>query len=660
MAWSSSHQAKAADSGPVTIVSSDFEDGTTQNWASRSGTEVVENSTTVAHGGTHSLSITERTSTWRGPVLDVLDVMEMGTQYTITVWVQLASDASSDSARLSVERQLSGTASYETVVNNTAVSAGTWTKLSGTYTLATEVDFLTVYIETANAYPSFYLDDFTMTYVPATPIESGIPNVKDVYDQFPMGAAISRASLLGERGKLLAKHFNSITAGNAMKWDATERTEDTFTYTDADAMVTFAKANNMQVRGHTLVWHNQTPAWVFQDASGATLTATEENKALVLSRLENHIRNVAGHFGDDIYAWDVVNEVIDEGQSDGNRRSSWYTLTGLDYIRTAFTVAREVAPNAELCINDYNTTVTSKRDFLYNLVSTLKAEGVPIDCVGHQMHGNIDWPSASDTEAAITKFAALGVKQQITEMDISVYTDNSSSYTSIPASALASQATRYKALFDVYVAHKADIDSVTLWGLEDGDSWLNTYPITRIDAPLLFDRNLQSKPAYWTLIGQTSPAASATSATASPSASSASPSASSVSPSASSASPSTSPVSPSASSASPSDPGTSACSVTYSVAGQWPSGFQGSVVLKNTGTATISGWKLSWAFADGQKISQLWNGSYTQSDATVTVTNASWNGTLAPGTSATFGFLGSWSSTNSIPTAFTVNGATCS
>ena len=657
--WSSSLPVGAATT-PVTLISDTFEDGTTESWAGRSSTEVVANSTTVAYAGTHSLGVTGRTSSWQGPTLNVLDTLELGVQYTITVWTQLASGEAASSARLSVERQLAGTASYDQVVGNTAVSAGTWTKLSGTYTLATDVDFLTVYVETSAGTSPFFIDDFTISYVPATPIQTGIPALKDAFS-FPIGAAVSRATLLGEHGQLLAKHFNSLTAGNSMKWDATERTENTFSYTDGDAMVTFAKANNIKVRGHTLVWHNQTPSWVFLDAAGATMTATAENKTLLLSRLENHIRNVAGHYANDIYAWDVVNEVIDENQSDGLRRSTWYNITGLDYIRTAFRVAREVAPNAKLYINDYNTTVAAKRDKLYNLVSQLKAEGIPVDGVGHQMHCNVDWPSAADTDAALTKFAALGVEQQVTEMDVSVYTDSSSTYPTISPDLLTKQAARYKALFDVFVAHKSQLTSVTLWGLADDDTWLKTYPITRLDLPLLFDEQLQAKPAYWSLIGQTSP----TGATASPS--SASPSSSSASPSrsvsSSSASPSSSSASPSRSvSSSPSSsssPGPLACMVTYAVSGQWQGGFQGTVTIKNLGTTAINGWTLTWSFANGQQITQLWNGTVTQSGATVTVANAAWNGTIASNATANVGFLANWTGSNTVPTTFAVNGHTC-
>jgi endo-1,4-beta-xylanase len=622
----------SADTTPVTVASYAFEDGTTQGWAAR-GDGTVAASTVVAHGGTGSLAVTGRTATWQGPVLDVLPTFDKGTQYTISAWVRLAADAAADSARISVERRSDGVASYDQVVGNSAVTAGGWVNLTGRYTLATDADYLGLYLETANTTGSFFVDDVVVSYLPAVPIQTDIPAVRDVVTEFPVGAAITAAETVGVHGQLLARHVNSVTPGNALKWDATEPTENTFTYAQADPLIAYAKANNLAIRGHTLVWHNQTPAWVFNDADGAPMTATAANKTLLLARLENHIRNVAAHYGDDIGVWDVANEVIDESQSDGMRRSPWYTITGLDYLRTAFTVAREVAPHAKLFVNDYNTNVPAKRDALYNLVSKLKGEGVPIDGVGHQMHINVDWPSVADTEAMLKKFIPLGVEQQITEMDVSIYTSESESFPAPPADRLLKQAYVYRDMFALFRRYADDITSVTLWGLADDNTWLDTFPVTRKDAPLLFDTSLQAKPAYWGVVDPTK----ITPATASPT------------PSA------TASPSPTASMS----PGVKGCTVAYRVTGSWNGGFQGDVKIANTGATAITGWSLGWSFAAGQQVAQIWNGALTQSAATVSVTNASWNGTIAPGGNATFGFLGSWTGTNPAPATFTLNGTAC-
>ncbi len=592
---------------PIVVSTSDFEDGTAQGWAGRAA-ETVAPSTAVAHGGTTSLAVTGRTATWQGPSLDILDIVDKGTAYTITAWVRTA--AGTDNARLSVERRSAGVAAYDQVVGNTAVNSGAWTQLTGRYTLATDVEFLRVYVETASGTGDLFLDDVVLSYVPALPIQQDIPSVREVVPEFPVGAAITGAEIIGAHGQLLTKHFGSVTPGNALKWDATEPSEGVFTYAQADPLIAFAEQHGLAIRGHTLVWHNQTPAWVFTGADGQPMTATAEDKALLLARLENHIRNVAAHYGTDIGVWDVVNEVIDEAQADGMRRSPWYTVTGLDFLRTAFRVAREVAPHATLIINDYNTNVPAKRDALYALVARLQAEGVPIDGVGHQMHINVSWPSIAETEAMLKKFQPLGVEQQITEMDVSIYTSNGESFPAPPAERLAQQATVYRDMFALFRRYAADITSVTLWGLADDNTWLDTFPVTRKDAPLLFDTRLQAKSAYWGIVGA--------------------------------------------------PPSTASCAVAYRVTGSWAGGFQGDVRITNTGTAAVDGWTLGWSWAGGQRVSQLWNGTVGQTGAAVTVTNASWNGRLAAGASASVGFLGSWSGSNPAPTAFTLNGATCS
>src|SRR6185503_15628756 len=242
----------------------------------------------------------------------------------------------------------------------------------------------------------------------------------------------------GVHGDLLKKHFNSLTSGNDMKWDATEPNPGAFTFTNADQQVAFAVANGMRVRGHTLLWHNQTPAWVFTDpATGTTMQPTAANHDLLLERLANHIRGVVPHFGDRVYAWDVANEVIDEGQPDCMRRSTWFNVTGTDFIDTAFRTAREVAPNAVLFINDFNSTIPNKRQCLFNLVGALRARGVPVDGVGHQMHDNLEFPSAQGMADTLDLFAGLGVTQHVTEMDVSIYSGSFNTsvaqYDEIPA-----------------------------------------------------------------------------------------------------------------------------------------------------------------------------------------------------------------------------------
>ena len=332
-------------------------------------------------------------------------------------------------------------------------------------------------------------------------IQRDIPSIHETLSQyFSVGAAIALPDITGVHSELLKKHFNSVTAENAMKWGSLEPAEGKIDCSIADALVGFAVANHFRVRGHTLVWHKQIPAWVFKDANGKDLLPTPENKTLLLRRLDRHIREVVSHFNEQVYAWDVVNEVIDPNQPDGFRRSPWFQITGTDYIDEAFRVAHEVAPSAKLFINDYDTTNPKKRAFLYKLVRDLQSRGVPINGIGHQMHSNIATPSAEALVETVNGFSALGLDNQITELDISVYTDAKSRYLDIADELLIRQGYRYRDLFQAFRELKGKISSVTFWGMADDHTWLKHFPITRRDLPLPFDEQLQAKYAYWGIV----------------------------------------------------------------------------------------------------------------------------------------------------------------
>jgi endo-1,4-beta-xylanase len=388
------------------------------------------------------------------------------------------------------------------MVPNTMVTAANWVQLTATYNMANSYDSLLLYVESATGTPSFYIDDFQLTYIPPVQIQTDIPSVyQTLASYFPVGAAVDASTIAGVHAQLLTKHFNDITPGNAMKWDATERTEGTFTFSTADSLVAFAKTNNMLVRGHNLVWDSQIPAWVFLDLNGNPMTPTAANKALLLQRMQNHINAVVTHFGSAVYVWDVVNEPIDASQPDGLRHSMWYQIIGPEYIDDAFRFAREAAPpDVKLFVNDYNTQDPARRTALYNLVTGMQSRGVPIDGVGHEMHSNIQYPSAQSIVDAVNLFSSLGLDNQITELDISVYTNNTSKYTTVPDSIIARQGYRYRDYLQGFRQLKGKLSSVTFWGLADDNTWLDTFPITRLDLPLLFDTQLQAKPAYWGIV----------------------------------------------------------------------------------------------------------------------------------------------------------------
>ncbi|HEX8630984.1 MAG TPA: endo-1,4-beta-xylanase, partial [Catenuloplanes sp.] len=482
-------------------LSSTFEDGTVQGWAGRAGREQLNVTGEQAHGGARSLLTTGRTQSWMGPSRNVLTVLSKGSKYTISIRVRLVAGESAAALKLSMERRTAGVPSYDRVTGETTVTADGWTELRGSYTLSHDVDFLTLYVESAGSLASFYSDDLTVSYVTPLPIQTDIPSLKQVLaPDFAIGAAIARRETIGLHADLVRRHFSSVTPGNALKWDSTEPTEGQFRFAEADAQVDFGVRNGLLVRGHTLVWHSQVPAWVFQDAAGNDLTPTPADKALLLGRLERHIRAVMGRYAGKISSWDVVNEVVDEYAADGLRDSPWYRITGLDFIRTAFRVAHEVDPAAKLYINDYNTEFARKRDALVKLVRQLQAEGVPLDGVGHQLHINIERPSGAEIERTIQAFARLGLDNQVTELDISVYDNFSDSYATVPPEVLALQGYRYAEVFDALRRQAAHISSVTTWGVGDDGTWLSVFPITRLNPPLLFDDQLQAKPAYWGVV----------------------------------------------------------------------------------------------------------------------------------------------------------------
>nr|BFE61924.1 hypothetical protein GCM10020063_064500 [Dactylosporangium thailandense] len=408
--------------------------------------------------------------------------------------------------------------------------------------------------------------------------------------------------------------FGQTTPGNAMKWDSTEPTQNSFSFTKGDAVITFAQAHNMKVRGHTLLWHNQLPGWVSQ------LPAAQ-----VQAAMENHITQVAAHYKGKVFAWDVVNEPFND---DGTFRSTspFYTAMGSDYIADAFRTARAADPDAKLYINDYNTDGQgAKADAMYNLVKTLKAQGVPIDGVGFQAHLAIQYGFPTNMQANLQRFADLGVDVAITELDVRMV---------LPRDATkdATQATYYNNVVKACVAVTRCV-GITIWDYTDKYSWVPS-TFSGQGAALPWDENLAKKPTAYNAIVT---GLGGTVSSASPSVTSASPSASpSVSPSKS--------VSPSASpsaSASTSPPPAGACTATYKIVGSWPGGFQGEVSV----AGTKPGWTVKWTFANGQTISQLWGGTVSQSGASVTVTPASWNATPP----ATFGFLASWNGTNAVP-----------
>ncbi len=330
-------------------------------------------------------------------------------------------------------------------------------------------------------------------------------------DKFLIGAALNESQFTEQnaaQAALVKQQFNTITPENVMKWEKIHPEPDRFDFGPADRYVEFGVKNGMVVIGHTLVWHSQTPRWVFEDGQGGPA-----NRATLLARLSNHIHTVVGRYQGRIKGWDVVNEALNE---DGTlRQSPWLKIIGEDYIAKAFEFAHAADPDAELYYNDYSLENEPKRNGAIRIVKKLQAAGVKVHGIGTQTHAKLDWPSPQLVDDTLTAFGQLGVKVMVTELDIDVLPARSQDrsadvsrrdtadpalnpYTNgLPDSVQQALAKRYGEIFTVYAKHADQISRVTFWGVTDGDSWLNGWPIRgRTSHPLLFDRNGQPKPAF--------------------------------------------------------------------------------------------------------------------------------------------------------------------
>ncbi|MFN2282907.1 MAG: endo-1,4-beta-xylanase, partial [Anaerolineae bacterium] len=489
---------------PTALFIYDFEDNTTQDWYGRGATVTVV--TDTVHTGDYALQVTGRTDGWNGPALNVLTLLEVGATYQITGCIRLAEGLGPFRTNFALEYTVGGSSSYPWLGSDSNTTSDAWSCVTGSFKYTDAADALTLYAECSDATASFYIDDviIVMTEPPSTEPPPPIQDIPSVYefheDDFLVGAALEPTQLTSDRHvELFTKHFNSLTAENAMKPGSIQPEEGVFNWTGADALADFARANNVAIHGHTLVWHQQAAEWMFENAAGEPLTPTLENKQLVLDRLEDHIVAVVNRYEDVVNVWDVVNEVIDASQDDCLRRSRWYELTGSDYISTAFTIAHREAPTATLILNDYGETDPAKRQCMYDVVQDLQDQGVPVHGIGMQMHINIQNPPLSAIDQTIAMFAELG-QVHITELDMSIYTNDVDSYDEVPEEVLIKQGYRYKDIFEIFRSHAADIGSVTFWGLADDHTWLSSFPIDRINLPLLFDEELQAKWAYWGII----------------------------------------------------------------------------------------------------------------------------------------------------------------
>jgi endo-1,4-beta-xylanase len=283
---------------------------------------------------------------------------------------------------------------------------------------------------------------------------------------------------------------------------------DRYYFEPADRYVEFGEANDMFIVGHVLVWHSQTPTWVFEDEDGNAL-----DRDGLVARMQDHISTVVGRYSGRIHGWDVVNEALNE---DGTLRDSpWRRIIGDDYLQLAFQFAQEADPSAELYYNDYSIENAPKRSGTVALVKGLLDQGVKVSGIGIQAHVNLEWPSLAQYDSTIAAFSELGVDVHITELDMDVLPSVWGRQTAdvsmraemmeelnpypdgLPDAMQTVLADRYADLFRTFRKHSDAVARVTLWGVSDGDSWKNNWPIPgRTNYPLLFDREWQPKPAF--------------------------------------------------------------------------------------------------------------------------------------------------------------------
>ncbi len=368
-------------------------------------------------------------------------------------------------------------------------------------------------INTKPLIPILFFSVLVLVCVSCTKQETTLKDAFNGY--FLIGTSVSTNQIIGTDSMtrdIVIKEFNSVTAENAMKWERIHPMPGVYDFAGADSLVAFGQRNGMFIVGHTLVWHQQTPAWVFEDSLGNPVS-----RDTLLQRMKDHIYTVVGRYKGKVGGWDVVNEaLLENGQM---RNTKWQEIIGEDYIQKAFEYASEADPDAQLYYNDYNIEIRKKREGALKLIKHLLDKGVKIYGVGIQGHWHLDRPALATIDSSIIQFGETGLKVMFTEVDINVlprpenlsgaelsqhfemskemdpYTDG------LPDSVQSELASRYADIFRIFEKHRDLVDRVTFWGVCDGYTWLNDWPIPgRTNYPLLFDRNYQPKKAYYAII----------------------------------------------------------------------------------------------------------------------------------------------------------------
>lgn len=481
------------------VLTVDFEEDTSA-FVPRGENETVSRIETDASSGHYALLVENRDEAWNGPMTRIEEQVELTKEYLFSVQVKLAEETLEE-LQLSTQIGEGDNASYQ-VIDSKTVRSDDWVQLEGTYRYDSSGDnFISVYVESVtNPNVSFYIDDFQMTSTDVeqeVTVQTDLTPLKEVYlDHFLIGNAVSMAEMEGQRLDLLKHHHDLVTTENAMKPEYAYGPDRNFNFNDQDRLVERIKEEGFLLHGHVLVWHQQSPEWLHTE-EGELLSRDE-----ALQNMERHIEETVLHYGDDVIAWEVVNEAMNDNPIDPEmwrnmmRRSEWYEAIGDDYLELAYLKTREVLDengwhDVKLYYNDYNDDNQNKATAIYNMVKEINesyAEEHPgellIDGIGMQGHYNMG-TSVDNVRRSLEQFIELGVEIGVTELDITAGRANE-----LSEEEELDQALLYAELFELYREHSEHISRVTFWGLNDATSWRSE------NSPLLFDRDLNAKLAY--------------------------------------------------------------------------------------------------------------------------------------------------------------------
>jgi endo-1,4-beta-xylanase len=491
------------------------------------GTERVAVTEEEAYSGSYSLLTTNRTNSWNGPSLNVEAFVVPGVTCEVSVWV-LPKDPESLSFTLSTQIGNGSGASYINLSSKTVSKDDGWTELSGSYTYPNS-NYITIYVESSNATAEFYIDDLSF-YVPE--VESpdrmealDLPSLYEPYQNyFLLGTAVGPTSLAGDTFEVVKRHFNVVTLENQMKPEALSRLEDNFTFNTADEMLDTLEEAGLLVHGHTLVWHSQSADWLNKNPDGSYLTRSEAR-----ANMRTYIDKVVKHYAGRVISWDVVNEAfktslssigddwragLRTGAGPINEVSAWYAAyengadteageSGADYIYDAFVFTRLADPEAILYYNDFNETETGKREAIALMTEELNEkwrtdrrntdpDRLLIEGLGMQAHYWLARLNIDDVNNTILRWKETGVEISISELDIP--TGDWTGYAPFTDLAAIRQGQLYAQLFLLFKEHSDVISRVTVWGLDDMNSW------RREGSPLLFGTYFAAKPAYYAVL----------------------------------------------------------------------------------------------------------------------------------------------------------------